>query len=92
MKIAKKPVELIELFYDLLFVYAISQLTGLINEPVGGIIPPYDFFSMALLYKLHQSIRPMEMVRLCLDLYKYDCRNFHVQYYSGRLGGNVFHI
>jgi low temperature requirement protein LtrA len=44
MKIAKKPVELIELFYDLLFVYAISQLTGLINEPVGGIIPPYDFF------------------------------------------------
>lgn len=45
MKIAKKPVELIELFYDLLFVYAISQLTGLINEPVGGIIPPYDFFS-----------------------------------------------
>ena len=45
MELAKKPVELIELFYDLLFVYAISQLTGLINEPIGGIIPPYDFFS-----------------------------------------------
>lgn len=45
MELAKKPVELIELFYDLLFVYAISQLTDLINEPIGGIIPPYDFFS-----------------------------------------------
>ena len=45
MELAKKPVELIELFYDLLFVYAISQLTGLINEPIGGILPPYDFFS-----------------------------------------------
>ena len=45
MEIAKKPVELIELFYDLIFVYAISQLTGLINEPIGGIIPPYNFFA-----------------------------------------------
>ena len=45
MEIVKKPVELIELFYDLIFVYAISQLTGLINEPVGGIIPPYNFFA-----------------------------------------------
>lgn len=43
MEITKKPVELIELFYDLIFVYAISQLTGLINEPIGGIIPPYNF-------------------------------------------------
>lgn len=45
MEITKKPVELIELFYDLIFVYAISQLTGLINEPVGGVIPPYNFFA-----------------------------------------------
>lgn len=30
MEITKKPVELIELFYDLKFVYAISQLTGLL--------------------------------------------------------------
>jgi len=44
MEITKKPVELIELFYDLIFVYAISQLTALINEPVGGIIPPFNFF------------------------------------------------
>ena len=43
MEITKKPVELIELFYDLIFVYAISQLTGLINEPIGGIIPTYNF-------------------------------------------------
>jgi low temperature requirement protein LtrA len=45
MEITKKPVELIELFYDLIYVYAISQLTGLINEPVGGIIPPYNLFA-----------------------------------------------
>lgn len=45
MEITKKPVELIELFYDLIFVYAISQLTALINEPVGGIIPPFNFFA-----------------------------------------------
>lgn len=45
MKITKKPVELIELFYDLIFVYAISQLTGLINEPIGGVIPPYNLFA-----------------------------------------------
>ena len=45
MEVIKKPVELIELFYDLIFVYAISQLTGLINEPVGGIIPPYNLFA-----------------------------------------------
>lgn len=36
---------MIELFYDLIFVYAISRLTGLINEPIGGIIPPYNFFA-----------------------------------------------
>ena len=45
MEITKKPVQLIELFYDLIFVYAISQLTGLINEPVNGIIPSYNLFA-----------------------------------------------
>ncbi|MBQ2665620.1 low temperature requirement protein A [Methanobrevibacter sp.] len=45
MEITKKPVELIELFYDLLFVYAISQLTSLINEPMGGVIPVSNFFT-----------------------------------------------
>lgn len=45
MEVKVKPVELIELFYDLIFVYAISKLTALISEPVGGIIPPYSFFA-----------------------------------------------
>ena len=45
MEITRKPVELIELFYDLIYVYAISQLTSLINEPVGGIIPSNNFFA-----------------------------------------------
>lgn len=45
MEVKVKPVELIELFYDLIFVYAISKLTALVSEPVGGIIPPYHFFT-----------------------------------------------
>ena len=45
MEVKVKPVELIELFYDLIFVYVISKLTALISEPVGGIIPPYSFFA-----------------------------------------------
>ena len=45
MEVKIKPVELIELFYDLIFVYAISKLTALISEPVGGIVPPYSFFA-----------------------------------------------
>ena len=45
MNIKVKPVELIELFYDLIFVYAISNLTALISEPVNGVIAPYSFFT-----------------------------------------------
>ncbi len=45
MDVKVKPVELIELFYDLIFVYAISKLTALVSEPIGGIIPPYNFFA-----------------------------------------------
>ena len=45
MEVKVKPVELIELFYDLIFVYAISKLTALVSEPVNGIIPPYSFFA-----------------------------------------------
>ena len=36
--------ELIELFYDLIFVYAISRLTSLISEPVGGGIALENLF------------------------------------------------
>ncbi|MER2014528.1 MAG: low temperature requirement protein A [Methanobrevibacter sp.] len=41
MAIVDKKVELIELFYDLIFVYAISRLTTLIREPVDGIMHPF---------------------------------------------------
>ncbi|WP_407381026.1 low temperature requirement protein A [Methanobrevibacter sp.] len=44
VEIVKKEVKLIELFYDLLYVYAISQLTSLVNEPVGDIIPLSSIF------------------------------------------------
>ncbi|MBR0271642.1 MAG: low temperature requirement protein A [Methanobrevibacter sp.] len=44
VKIIKKEVKLIELFYDLLYVYAISQLTSLINEPVGDMVPLGSIF------------------------------------------------
>ncbi len=44
MAVKEKKVELIELFYDLIYVYAISRLTMLIEEPEGGIIPLFGFF------------------------------------------------
>lgn len=44
VKILKKEVQLIELFYDLIFVYAISKLTSLISEPVSGTIPLNSIF------------------------------------------------
>ena len=45
MKVAEKKVEQIELFYDLIYVYAISKLTLLIEEPVAGVIPLPNFIS-----------------------------------------------
>ena len=44
MAIVEKKVELIELFYDLIFVYAIAKLTALISEPVNGTVAPDSFF------------------------------------------------
>lgn len=38
MAVKEKKVELIELFYDLIYVYAISRMTLLIEEPEGGVI------------------------------------------------------
>lgn len=45
MKIKEKKVEQIELFYDLIFVYAISQLTSLISEPINNTIPINNFLT-----------------------------------------------
>ncbi len=42
--VKEKRVELIELFYDLIYVYAISRLTMLVEEPEGGVIPLSGFF------------------------------------------------
>lgn len=41
MDIVDKKVELIELFYDLIFVYAISRLTTIIREPLMGLCIPF---------------------------------------------------
>ncbi|MBG9367517.1 MULTISPECIES: low temperature requirement protein A [unclassified Streptococcus] len=40
-----KRVEFTELFYDLVFVYAISKTTGLIHHLEEGVLPPFHFFS-----------------------------------------------
>lgn len=45
MAVKEKRVELIELFYDLIFVYAISRLTSIISEPVNGGIAPFSLFA-----------------------------------------------
>ena len=44
MGVKEKKVELIELFYDLIYVYAISRLTLLIEEPERGVISLSGFF------------------------------------------------
>lgn len=41
----EQRVELIELFYDLIYVYAISRMTLLIEEPEHGVIAPDAFFA-----------------------------------------------
>ena len=38
-----KRVEFTELFYDLVFVYAISKMTGLIHHLENGILPAFNF-------------------------------------------------
>ena len=50
MKVKEKKVELIELFYDLIYVYAISKLTLLVEEPETGIIPLSGFFRYLVVY------------------------------------------
>jgi len=36
IKVREKKVDLFELFYDLVFVYAISRVTLILEEPVDG--------------------------------------------------------
>ena len=45
MEVKEKKVELIELFYDLIYVYAISKMTMIIEEPADGAISLSGFFS-----------------------------------------------
>ncbi len=49
-EIKSKPVELIELFYDLIYVYAISRLTGLIRLPENGVVPLSDLVRYLVLF------------------------------------------
>lgn len=46
--IKHKKEELTELFYDLVFVYAISQITKLIHYVHHGIVIPYAFFTFVI--------------------------------------------
>ena len=59
MEVKVKQVELIELFYDLIFVYAISKLTSIISEPVDGLIPLHNLFIyiIALYYLYTYNIK-----------------------------------
>ena len=43
MEVKEKKVELIELFYDLIYVYAISRMTMLVEEPTDGVLSPQQF-------------------------------------------------
>lgn len=50
MKVKEKKGELIELFYDLIYGYALSKLTMLIEEPENGVIPFAGFFRYLVVY------------------------------------------
>lgn len=43
-----KRVEFTELFYDLVFVYAISKMTGLIHHLEHGVLSPFHFFTFII--------------------------------------------
>lgn len=47
-KIIAQPVGMFELFYDLVFVYAISRITAMIHHPVNGSIPLVTFLQFLL--------------------------------------------
>ena len=47
-KIIAKPVGMFELFYDLVFVYAISRITAMIHHPVNGSITLVTFLQFLL--------------------------------------------
>ena len=47
-KIIAKPVGMFELFYDLVFVYAISRITAMIHHPGNGSIPLVTFLQFLL--------------------------------------------
>lgn len=42
-KIVPKRVSMLELFYDLIFVYAISRITAMIHHPVNGALPFFSY-------------------------------------------------
>lgn len=46
--IKHKKVELTELFYDLVYVYAISKITALIHHPHHGVVNGYAFFTFSI--------------------------------------------
>lgn len=49
MHVKEKSVALIELFSDLIYVYAVSRMTTLIEEPVDGVIPVVDLVRYVVL-------------------------------------------
>jgi len=51
MEVREKKVELIELFYDLIYVYAISNLTLLVEDPEGGVIT-WQMYSVYIVFSM----------------------------------------
>lgn len=47
-KIIAKPVSMLELFYDLIFVYAISKITAMIHHPVAGKLPVWTYLEFVI--------------------------------------------
>lgn len=46
--VVAKKVSMLELFYDLLFVYAISKMTAMIHHPIGGVLPIHSYMEFVI--------------------------------------------
>lgn len=57
-----KKVELVELFYDLVFVYAISQITALIHHLHDGVVSVSSFFAFGITLILYINTWMIETV------------------------------
>lgn len=54
--VVAKKVSMLELFYDLIFVYAISKMTAMIHHPVKGVLPAFPYLEFVIVVVIVMQI------------------------------------